>query len=356
LSPGFSHHSAAISKEELQRFRDAYGDSAFTCRYPHCGRAADGFRVLQEREKHEAQHRRQYRCDTPMCTYSEMGFATRAQLNQHTRKYHPQVYDETSLANEVRALKKRRLAEQRVREEAMKRKFVEPTAKLKPPPPDALEVESSLHDSADNESDLSNVPDMDDVDSSMIFPNLVGMDGESPSSSVNGGEGDGDKHLPWLQLNASELEHLRKRMKRNASWSPSDTMIARELKMLGRGIEAYRAAKAKAEAAGELFDQPQPPQLRGETVHAKGAISVDALRLGPASSHPAAGRFDNQMTPQETAMAQQQQHIGGVQSWQLDEAKDSRDTEVEVGLDPTVEGEEKEPVNPNRCMFVSLEC
>jgi hypothetical protein len=68
-------------------------------------------------------------------------------------------------------------------------------------------------------------------------------------------------------------------MKKNAIWSPSDTMIARELKMLGRGIEAYRAAKAKAEAAGEPFDQPQPPQLRGETVHAEGAISVEALRL-----------------------------------------------------------------------------
>jgi hypothetical protein len=89
----------------------------------------------------------------------------------------------------------------------------------------------------------------------------------------------GDEHLPWLQLNAWELAHLRKRMKKNAIWSPSDTMIARELKMLGRGIEAYRAAKAQAEAAGEPFDQPQPPQLRGETVHAEGAISVEALRL-----------------------------------------------------------------------------
>jgi hypothetical protein len=56
------------------------------------------------------------------------------------------------------------------------------------------------------------------------------------------------------------------------------------------------------------------------------------------------------------AQQQQQQQVGGVQSRQLDESKDSRDAEVEVGLDPTVEGEEKEPVNPNRCMFVSLEC
>lgn len=89
----------------------------------------------------------------------------------------------------------------------------------------------------------------------------------------------GDEHLPWLQLNAWELAHLRKRMKKNAIWSPSDTMIARELKQLGRGIEAYRAAKAEAEAAGQPFDKPEPPQLRGETVHAEGAISVEALKL-----------------------------------------------------------------------------
>jgi hypothetical protein len=41
-----------------------------------------------------------------------MGFASRAQLNRHTRKYHAQFDDETSLADEVRALKKRRVAEE----------------------------------------------------------------------------------------------------------------------------------------------------------------------------------------------------------------------------------------------------
>ncbi|PBP28599.1 PHD-finger domain-containing protein [Diplocarpon rosae] len=88
----------------------------------------------------------------------------------------------------------------------------------------------------------------------------------------------GDENLPWLQLNAWELAHLRKRMKKNAIWSPSDTMISRELKQLGRGIEAYRALKADAEAAGIPFEQPEPPQLRGETVNAEGAMSVEAIR------------------------------------------------------------------------------
>jgi hypothetical protein len=103
--------------------------------------------------------------------------------------------------------------------------------------------------------------------------NALAMIKPPPADAVRG-----DEHLPWLQLNAYELALLRKRMKKNAIWSPSDTMIARELKQLGRGIENYRAAKAKAEAEGLPFDQPQPPQLRGETVHADGAISVEALR------------------------------------------------------------------------------
>lgn len=56
-------------------------------------------------------------------------------------------------------------------------------------------------------------------------------------------------------------------MKKSGAWIPSDETMARELKQLGRGIEAYRAAKSKAEAAGEPFHQPVPPQLNGETVH-----------------------------------------------------------------------------------------
>ncbi|KAH6719958.1 hypothetical protein DL95DRAFT_325995 [Leptodontidium sp. 2 PMI_412] len=103
--------------------------------------------------------------------------------------------------------------------------------------------------------------------------NALAMLNPPPAGAVKG-----DDSLPWLQLNDWELAILRKRMKKNAIWSPSDTMIARELKQLGRGIEAYRAARAEAEAAGIPYDKPEPPQLRGETVHAEGAISVEALR------------------------------------------------------------------------------
>ncbi|KAG9241900.1 hypothetical protein BJ878DRAFT_427095, partial [Calycina marina] len=88
----------------------------------------------------------------------------------------------------------------------------------------------------------------------------------------------GSKDKPWLQLTDWELGTLRKRMKKNAVWSPSDTMLARELKARGRGIEAYRAAKKEADASGQPLDTPVPPQLLGQTVHAEGAISVEAVR------------------------------------------------------------------------------
>ncbi|TGZ82123.1 hypothetical protein EX30DRAFT_394990 [Ascodesmis nigricans] len=41
--------------------------------------------------------------------------------------------------------------------------------------------------------------------------------------------------LPWNQLTNEELAKLRKRMKKNAGWTPSITMIVRELELLGRG-------------------------------------------------------------------------------------------------------------------------
>jgi hypothetical protein len=100
-----------------------------------------------------------------------------------------------------------------------------------------------------------------------------------PEDAING-----SIHKPWLQLTDWELASLRKRMKKNAVWSPSDTMIARELKLLGRGIEGYRAAKEQAEANGEPLDQPIPPQLLGQTVDAEGAISVEALGLNDLSN------------------------------------------------------------------------
>ncbi|OAA38906.1 PHD finger domain-containing protein [Metarhizium rileyi] len=91
----------------------------------------------------------------------------------------------------------------------------------------------------------------------------------------------GSADAPWLQLTNYELAKLRKRMKKNATWTPSETMVARELKMLGRGPDEYRDAKKKAEDEGREFNPTVPTLVvDGEsgTQHLPaGAISADLI-------------------------------------------------------------------------------
>lgn len=97
-----------------------------------------------------------------------------------------------------------------------------------------------------------------------------------PEDAVLGGP-----DLPWLQLTPYELAKLRKRMKKNAVWNPSDTMIARELKAVGRGVEAYKAAAQKAKDDGVPFEAALPAPVTDAssgTQHPPiGAISEEAL-------------------------------------------------------------------------------
>lgn len=90
----------------------------------------------------------------------------------------------------------------------------------------------------------------------------------------------GSKHAPWMRLTEWEMAKLRKRMKKNAIWTPSETMIRRELSSAGRGPDAYKKARAQAEPSGEDFidedniasAEPGRPLLPGE-------ISADSLGL-----------------------------------------------------------------------------
>ncbi|KAF2118636.1 hypothetical protein BDV96DRAFT_610652 [Lophiotrema nucula] len=73
----------------------------------------------------------------------------------------------------------------------------------------------------------------------------------------------GSKHAPWFKLTEYEMAVLRKNMKKNAIWTPSDTMIRRELERKGRGHAAYEAEKARCENAGEelLDEEPDVPSV-----------------------------------------------------------------------------------------------
>ncbi|KAI5793921.1 hypothetical protein DFH27DRAFT_148493 [Peziza echinospora] len=57
-----------------------------------------------------------------------------------------------------------------------------------------------------------------------------------PPPMTETGEPIDPKDMPWNRLLPHELARLRKRMKKNTQWTPSTTMILRELESLGRGI------------------------------------------------------------------------------------------------------------------------
>ncbi|KIH92217.1 hypothetical protein SPBR_02290 [Sporothrix brasiliensis 5110] len=93
----------------------------------------------------------------------------------------------------------------------------------------------------------------------------------------------GSADAPWLRLTAYELAKLRKRMKKNAQWSPSETMIARELKALGRNLDAFNQARKRAEAEGRVFE---------------GVIPESPLELSASSADAALAGEDNQVEGQ----------------------------------------------------------
>lgn len=68
----------------------------------------------------------------------------------------------------------------------------------------------------------------------------------------------GSKYAPWHKLTEYEMAVLRKTMKKNAIWQPSDTMIRRELSSKGRGWENYKKARERAEETGEPFLDESP--------------------------------------------------------------------------------------------------
>ena len=63
----------------------------------------------------------------------------------------------------------------------------------------------------------------------------------------------GSKDAPWLRLTDWEMMNLRKRMKKNAKWRPSESMVKLELINAGRGPHNYWEAKQDAEARGLPF-------------------------------------------------------------------------------------------------------
>ena len=90
----------------------------------------------------------------------------------------------------------------------------------------------------------------------------------------------GSEHAPWMRLTEYEMALLRKRMKKNAIWTPSETMIRRELAEAGRGPDNYQKVKAEAEETGEEFtDVDNIATTAPGKPLAPGEISADSLGL-----------------------------------------------------------------------------
>lgn len=90
----------------------------------------------------------------------------------------------------------------------------------------------------------------------------------------------GSIHAPWMRLTEWEMAKLRKRMKKNAIWTPSETMIRRELSLAGRGPDNYKSTKSKCDAAGEDFvDEDNIANAPRGKALVPGEISAETLGL-----------------------------------------------------------------------------
>jgi hypothetical protein len=90
----------------------------------------------------------------------------------------------------------------------------------------------------------------------------------------------GGEFKPWIRLTDWEMWKLRKKMKKNINWEPSDIMIQRELAEKGRGWDNYY--KAKATKGAEFADVDNlDKSRRNEESERKGdtpAVDVAAVR------------------------------------------------------------------------------
>lgn len=88
----------------------------------------------------------------------------------------------------------------------------------------------------------------------------------------------GSKWLPWMKLTEWEMAKLRKRMKKNAIWVPSQTMVRRELRNLGRGKDGREEAKRIAEETGEPFvDEPNEDDPTRVLISGEESAQINAL-------------------------------------------------------------------------------
>ena len=77
-----------LNNETLSAFIVRQSSGAFLCRHRNCSRAAQGFRTLELREKHEESHRPRFQCAHAPCGFFGATYNSRAAMKQHAAQYH----------------------------------------------------------------------------------------------------------------------------------------------------------------------------------------------------------------------------------------------------------------------------
>ncbi|KAF2640669.1 hypothetical protein P280DRAFT_400217 [Massarina eburnea CBS 473.64] len=107
----------------------------------------------------------------------------------------------------------------------------------------------------------------------------------------------GSRYAPWFQLTEYEMAVLRKRMKKNAVWTPSEAMIKKQLHERSRGQAFFDKEKARCEATGEDFLNEEPVDSLRKVDHTPPPVEEPPLTLTINTALPPAGPADASTTP-----------------------------------------------------------
>ena len=110
--------------EAITRFRELRGAHPFTCRYPQCKRNVESFASMNERDRHEATHYRQWKCGYSSCPFYAKGWKSARALKLHNQTYHTDYLAFPSFGED--SVDAEAVAETEVSEEVQPKEFSSP--------------------------------------------------------------------------------------------------------------------------------------------------------------------------------------------------------------------------------------
>jgi len=126
----------------------------------------------------------------------------------------------------------------------------------------------------------------------------------------------GSKYRPWIHLTEYEMFRLRKKMKKNHTWEPSEVMIRRELAERGRGWDNYYRAKAEAQANGTKFidiGNDEKPQVKPDKPESPlpppSASATPAPKPKPVKKAEAKKESSKEKAREQAALAAQEAEL-----------------------------------------------